>query len=315
MATEPVASPSSEHRTAKLPSIVIAGAAKCGTTALAEALGAHRQIVLGAEKEPRFFCGLSPDFVGPDSRGFNERMITTAEAYEANFADPGDRHTLDASTDYLAHPDSAIRIAAANPQAKIIIGLRHPVARAYSEHTHLLRDGLEPETFERSLELESTRRADGWVPLFWHVGRSTYAPGLAAFLEAFGREQVFVYLHEDYVSNPSAILADITTFLELDTPLVPAGVHNASGVPRNRLLNALIRPQRFDFLLKFARRMVRSEALRKRIRGKIDDANLDRPDAVSAAAAETIIDAVRADSDACEKLLDRDLHHWRLPPA
>ena len=72
-----------------LPDVVIAGAAKCGTTALAETLDASPEFHLGREKEPRFFADLGPTCVGPLSDDFNATLIRDPATYAANFAAAG----------------------------------------------------------------------------------------------------------------------------------------------------------------------------------------------------------------------------------
>ncbi len=295
--------------TTPAPDVVIAGAAKCGTTALATAMQRHPRFFLGEEKEPRFFTDLEPNFVGPMGTTFNETLYRDQDRYDEMYAPAHGRIRVDASTDYLAHPVSAARILAANPHASAIIGLRNPVSRAFSQHTHLAREMLESESFERALELEEERRAAHWVPMFWHVSRSMYADGLRAYQEVF-KDRLFVYLHEDYVRDPVALLTELSEFLELESPIEEAGIHNRSGVPKSQFVNSVLRPRKFDFVLEGARKIVRSPQVRERLRTRIDNVNLESPERPSVEATGWILDRVKADVEATAELLDRDLSHW-----
>ena len=296
-----------------MPAVVIAGAAKCGTTALAAALDAHPDFNAGNEKEPRFFTELTPTAVGPLSPGFNDTLIRDPDRYMANYADAPGR-AVDGSTDYLNHPDSAHAIASHNPATRIIIGIRHPVRRAWSEHLHLKRAHAEEESFERSLELEPERRAEGWVPLFGHVERSRYAPGIKAFLDAFGPERVFIYRQEDLHRTPRQILDPLADFLEASQPIETPGRVNVGGVPRSKTLNQVLRTESGPVAV--ARRLLRSmmpPAARTRIRGSLDRVNLDRTDRPSAWAEEWILERLIDDTKECERLTGFDLAEYREP--
>ena len=296
------------------PDVVIAGAAKCGTTALAAALNEHPDFFVGAEKEPRFFADLAPDHVGPLADGFNRTLVCDLDAYERNFADAGLRRTVDASTDYLNHPESAESIAKANPDVAIIIGVRHPVSRAWSEHLHLKRANAEDRSFDEALQLEAQRRADGWVPLFGHVERSRYGAGVQAFIDACGSERTFVYRHEDLVTRPGAILGRLSVFLDVSMPIGQPERHNVGGVPKSQLLNELVRSQSGP--LHAMRRTVRAAvpaALRARLRNAVDKANLDRSERPSQFATEWILTRVADSISETEALTGLDLSTYREP--
>jgi hypothetical protein len=296
-----------------MPAVVIAGAAKCGTTALAAALDGHQDFNSGIEKEPRYFAGLAPDAVGPLAEGFNESMICDSERYLGNYAGaPG--HVVDGSTDYLNNPTSAAAIAAANPEARIIIGIRHPVRRAWSEHLHLKRSQAEDESFDRALELECERRAAGWIPLFGHVERSRYAHGIAAFLDAFGPRQVFIYRQEDLDLTPRLVLDPLAQFLGATVPIETPGRLNVGGVPRSKVVNQLVRSERG--VTAAARRVLRTAvpvSVRGQIRRSLDRANLDRTERPSLWAEEWILQRLVEDSKECERLTGFDLAAYREP--
>ena len=68
-------------------------------------------------------------------------------------------------------PNARRRIAEELPAAKLIIIVRDPIDRAYSNWMHLWVDGLEPiSNFEDAWRAEDSRVAAGWAP-FWHYRR------------------------------------------------------------------------------------------------------------------------------------------------
>ncbi len=298
-----------------IPDVVIAGAAKTGTTALAMAMQSNEAFFVGHEKEPRFFAGLEPTFSGPWSDWFNGSLIMDQAAYVANFDGASGRRTVDASTDYLNNPGSAAAIAGANPEVRIVIGLRHPVKRAWSEHLHLKRADAEDRSFDESLTLEEQRTRAGWIPLFAHVERSLYFPGVEAFVEAFGHDRVFLYRHERLTSDPSGVLEDLGRFLDVPSPLQNPGTHNVGGVPRSRAINRLVRSGNGS--LRTVRRLT-GRALPERtklsVQRAIDRRLLDRTQRPSAEASAWILSRTMADTTATEAFLGLDLADYRRSP-
>ncbi len=218
--------------------LVIIGAPKSGTTTLAALLDQHPAIVLGSEKEPRFFT----DFVeipwtGPGSEGFLRTLVSEEAAYLSLFADkekPDAAWAIDASTDYLwcdAAPDRIAAWARRFP-TKVICILRDPVERAISEYQHTLRDGYEDRDLITALDLEAERMANHWHPLFYHLRRSSYSAPLARYRQLFRDDLLVLGFHE--LRDPVRVTQRVTQFLGLPDAAIEPGVHlNTSYVYRN----------------------------------------------------------------------------------
>ena len=123
-----------------LPNLFVIGAAKAGTTSLQHYLAQHPEIYMSPVKEPNFFAfdGAVPAFNGPSTNGSGTRLhdrlrreryefsVVDAPTYEQLFAHAGRRPVRgDCSPAYLHFPDTAARIKAAVPEAKIVAILRH----------------------------------------------------------------------------------------------------------------------------------------------------------------------------------------------
>ncbi|MGQ9662575.1 MAG: sulfotransferase domain-containing protein [Kiritimatiellia bacterium] len=132
-----------------LPNFLIVGAPKAGTTSLFDYLGQHPEVYTPPVKEPCFFSSGLPAFTHD-----------LAE-YEALFAGQTTQTAIgEASTTYLYDPDAARRIHDLLPEARIIIMLRNPAERAYSEWAYnALQLACEPLSFEAALEAEEERAA------------------------------------------------------------------------------------------------------------------------------------------------------------
>ena len=118
-----------------LPSFVIIGAAKAGTTALYWYLADHPQVFMSPVKETNYFAyGLddegNPLYGDPDLHRF---PVQTSAAYEELFSGAGEALAVgEASPIYLECPQSAARIRETLPEARIICGLREIRAKLFT---------------------------------------------------------------------------------------------------------------------------------------------------------------------------------------
>jgi hypothetical protein len=304
--------PASDADPAHLPTFLVLGAMKAGTTALYTALDQHPGVFMSPVKEPNFFAfaETQPRFQAPiDQRpdGVNHASITTLDRYQELFVEaPPGAARGEASHWYLYHPDAPNHIRRYVPEAQLVVMLRNPVERAYSEFLHFVRDQDEPLTdFAAALDAEEERIANHWA-LGRYVDRGRYDEQLERYLDRFPREQLRVYLFDDFVDDPAALRRDLFRFLGVDSAFEPdARRVNASGVPRSRGLHALL---------------TAAAPLREAVVPLLPDAvvdwvnalknrNLDKPPMDPAVRAR-LIDTFRPHVHRLENLLDRDLSHW-----
>ena len=296
----------------RMPTFLVLGAMKAGTTALYTALDQHPDVHMSPVKEPNFFAfaGTQPDFQAPiDQRpeGVNHTSITTLDQYQELFAGATDETARgEASHWYLYHPDAPANIERYVPTARLVAMLRNPVERAYSEFLHFVRDQDEPlADFAAALDAEEERIANHWA-LGRYVDRGRYDEQLARYLDRFPREQIRVYLFDDFVDDPAAIRRDLYRFVGVDPSFDPDERRvNASGVPRSRVLHALLT----------AAAPLREAVVPLLPDGVVDwvndlkNRNLDKPPMDPAVRAR-LIDTFRPHVRRLEALLDRDLSHW-----
>jgi hypothetical protein len=235
-----------------LPDFLIIGAPKAGTTALHRALLPHPQLYLSPVKEPKFFLGdgSAPPHGqrGPGDAHSAREWIWRRADYEALFdaAPPGTRRG-ESTPFYLYDRGAHARIATLIPDAKLIVVVRDPVERAYSNWVHAWSDGLEPiDDFAAACAVEDERVAAGWAP-FWHYTRlGRYGEQLEQLYRHFPRDQVHVLRYKDLVDEPRSSLNDICAFLGIEPDLlsmVPPENTRRFVTPsaRARLLGRVIR--------------------------------------------------------------------------
>lgn len=195
------------------------GVAKAGTTTLHDLLSLQDTISLPKRKETNFFSfGISgkPAFTGPlDNSSVNEPTITSFEEYVGDFDYEQGNLIGEICPSYVLE-GAAANIYEHNPKAKIIILLREPVARAYSNYQHIVRDGREQASFEEALTDEANRLAQGWE-WFWGLKRnSLYFDLVKTYMEMFGEENVKIIFFEDFVKNQEHYVKSVMDFIGLD---------------------------------------------------------------------------------------------------
>lgn len=215
------------------------GMAKAGTTTLHDLLALQEGIALPARKETNYFSfGVHgrPNFTGPlDQTSVNDPTITSLDDYQADFGSETAAFRGEVCPSY-ALPGVAERLHAHNPAARIILLLRDPVGRAFSNYQHLVRDGRERGSFEECLAAEPHRLAEGWE-WFWGLKQnSQYADVVSEYVRVFGREQVKIVLFEEFIRDQQHHLQDIMQFIGCDTANIRYEAHdsNKSGVVSDR---------------------------------------------------------------------------------
>ena len=157
------------------PDALIIGAPKAGTSALHAALAQHPQIYASPVKEPKYYMcwdAPPPAYSGPGDAHSNQEWVWRRENYRALFQKaPEDAVRLESTPFYLSTRGARHRIAEELVAAKLIVIVRDPIDRAYSNWMHLWVDGLEPiSDFVDAWRAEDSRVAAGWAP-FWHYQR------------------------------------------------------------------------------------------------------------------------------------------------
>ena len=214
----------------QLPSFILVGAQRAGTTSLFRALASH-PLVYSAN----FYKGVNYFDVNyhRDFSWYQGHFPTTAHLRSRSRSIPGDPITFEASGYYLFHPAAAERIARHLPDVRILAMLRDPVERAHSAYKHELARGFETETFERALDLEDQRLhaqaermlADLDYRSFSHrhhgyVHRGQYAEQLARMRRHFPAEHIHVLDAESFFEQPETTYGAVLDFLGLP-PVFP----------------------------------------------------------------------------------------------
>src|SRR5919106_3651182 len=193
-----------------LPNFVIAGAQKCGTTSLAAWLHDHPDVFL-ARGEVHFFDR-------------DDLWREGIDWYRGRFEGAnGESATGEKTPSYLLFPEAVRRMAETLPHARIIVSLRDPVARFYSQWRHMRYKGwLESRSLEEVVQDELrggevTPSLHGDRPAAtYYLERGRYLTQIRRLLEHYPRERVLIVLADDLKSSPTEALATVCRFLGVD---------------------------------------------------------------------------------------------------
>jgi Sulfotransferase domain len=209
----------------QLPSFILVGAQRAGTTSLFRALMSHPQIF-----SANYYKGVNYFDVNytRDFSWYQGHFPTTAYLRSRGRAAQGEPITFEASGYYLFHPCAAERMARHLPDVRILAMLRDPVERAHSAYKHELARGFETETFERALELENDRLAGEAERMTAHPGyrsfshrhhgylhRGQYAEQLDRMRRFFPGERIHVLESESFFEHPEDTYGAVLDFLGL----------------------------------------------------------------------------------------------------
>lgn len=302
----------------QMPNFLIVGAMRSGTTSAFRYLGGHPDIYFPSQKEPNYlaFTNARPVQTGPGDRERAAGFVTTREAYLQLF-DEGKHHAVraEASTTYLYLPSAMTGIQRICPEALCLVMLRHPVDRAYSAYQYLRGQGRETAaTFDEALEREPERVASGWAPIWHYRSASLYAAQIERLQRTVGAERVVICQYDDLVAKGPEALAPVVQ--QLGLPPLPAGVpetvHNKSGVPRHRVLGAVIAgspaKRRLKNSLPRPMRMGVERALRGLDRWRSD--NIEQPPSLSSTRRDELTAEFAEDVRRTSELTSLDLSSW-----
>jgi Sulfotransferase domain len=200
-----------------LPSLLIIGAQRSGTTSLFNYLVRHPRILPPYGKEIHYF----DHYYDRGVRWYRGRFPYAHQLRSAL--------TLDASPYYLAHPLVPGRAASLLPDVKLIALLRNPIERALSHHQHEVRGGRESLSFVEAIEKEQERlegeeerlQSDPAYYSYNHhrysyTRRGLYLSQLRGWTQHYPRSQLLVLQSEWLYRDPVAASAAVYEFLGLE---------------------------------------------------------------------------------------------------
>ncbi len=199
------------------PDFIGIGVQKCATAWLYTMLSRHPQVALAW-----------PEKNDKDIKFFSYYYDRGIEWYEHHFDDCRGEVVGEYSTSYFYHTDAPERIYNYAPDMKLIVSLRHPVERAFSNHKFEVRLGRvsgENTVFENALENN---------PMYLY--QSLYYKHLSRWLQYFPRDQIYVVIVDDLLHNSRQVLQGLYQFLNVSYDYLPVIHHqrvHETRIPKN----------------------------------------------------------------------------------
>ncbi len=197
------------------PNFFIAGAPKCGTTALFEYLRRHPDIFVPdpARKESHYFADDLPGLQRYGPHGDYFRLFDRAQPHHQSIGE--------ASVYYLYSSVALARIRKYDPEARIIAMFRNPLEAVYSYHSQLLHSLNEDVgDFRQAWRLQADRQQGSDIP------RTCLEPSVLQYrdvfqfgsqcerlLSYFPAEQVKIVLFDEFVRTTRRVYGEILAFL------------------------------------------------------------------------------------------------------
>jgi len=268
-----------------LPDFLIVGAAKSGTTSLYYYLNRHPSIFMPEIKEPWFFSFKDhpPAYSSPEPL---HHVVWKLEDYIRLFAPAHESQWLgEASPSYLYTSDTTIRnirdvYGDVWQKLKIIIILRPPSERAWSQYLHFHKWFMEPLPFPEAIDpgIIRQRMDEGWNIFYDYRGFGEYDRQVRAFIDSF--PHVRIYLYEELRQDALAVVRDILQFLEIPgaadySPSNISQIFNKSGTARNPFMAAVFKGVIHNPLSRYLVKTLGSES-KRRIRSILDSLFLKR---------------------------------------
>lgn len=275
---------------AALPTFLIVGAAKCGTTSLHEYLGAHPSICMSANKEP--MCFEPPNWV--------ERLAEYRDLFERPAPVRGE-----ASIAYSAFPwapEIPDRVRATIPDARIVYLVREPIQRMLSHYAqnhwdrHLWGAKRFPiRPFDELMDdLEDPMNMPVWC--------SRYATQVERWIDRLGQDRVLVLDQRDLLRHRSVTLRRVFEFLEVDADFTsPAWDAEHNTATQHRLPTEL------------SERLGRAGRAGRRVPGlrRLLTYEIPRPQLTDAQRAR-VSALLKVEADRLREITGMKLEHWSV---
>lgn len=207
----------------KIPTFIIAGERRSGTSTLAKWIEVHPQIYLYPKVDTAFFLD---DILRGRKVWLNGKADLaewkgqhSKDEYEALFTPlPNQIAIGEKSADYFFWTPSMERIHEFYPDLKVILTFRHPVERAWSHYWNEVGKGRENLSFEEAISNEDQRIAssDYAKVHLSYTARGKYIKSLEYLLTLKPKQDIHIVILEHLIKDPINELKKVYQFLGVD---------------------------------------------------------------------------------------------------
>lgn len=204
------------------PNFIGIGAEKAGTSWVFACLYEHPEICIPI-KEINFFA---------DDKLWKKGQSWYENIFRSRCSDELVRGEF--STEYLSCPYSPSRINLLYPKVIILVCLRNPIERAFSNYRNEIMAGTisVTSTFSEAL----LQRPN-------YLNNGKYKMLLQQYFDLFTINQLHIYLYDDLKSNPLKFIQSIYKSLGVDSTFIPPSLHkriNESRIPKSTIVEKVV---------------------------------------------------------------------------
>ena len=289
--------------------MMIIGSQKAATTSLKNYMGEHPQIVTHPHTEFAYFL---------DDKEFEKGYDTAYQKY-FDSVKKTEPYKIVAKNVALHYTYNGLEhLARLNPHCQIVFILRNPVDRAISAYQMGIRDGwlkdeaMTLDTINKALEKNQQGKYDSFYRLILSFG--FYNKQLEEIYKIFPKEQVSVFLYEEFKLKPTEVCQNLFEKLHVDTAFCPQveKVHNKGGKVKSEWY-AKIRKRLRDFhSVKQVVRNIIGEQNFQKIVHYSESVNVStKPyEAVDSSVRHFLLNFYRSYNESCGKMINKDLSCW-----
>jgi hypothetical protein len=212
------------------PNFFIVGSRKCATTSLYFYLKEIPGVYMSPVKELYYFAphALQNNVID---------VIRDKKEYHRLFKDAKGHIAIGEATNiYLWDPEAPKLIHQTVPHARIIISLRDPIERAYSQYLQRMKYSGRKTSFYDDLmqDYKTHEKVFGKSVLYVELGM--YYEQVKRYFDIFGRHQVKVIIFEEFIQDPVKYVNEVLAFLGVNHRVTEiTGHYNPDSVPRSPL--------------------------------------------------------------------------------
>ncbi|KXB08190.1 hypothetical protein AKJ56_01675 [candidate division MSBL1 archaeon SCGC-AAA382N08] len=271
------------------------GAMKAATSWIYECLQEHPELHLAPKDQEQIAFFFKED---PSQKELEDYKYFFKNSNEEQLK--GDYHV-----GYLTNPQVISRMKERNPEIKVIVCLRNPIERAFSEYRFL--------KFAKDADWESFEEAIRKQPSILENG--LYYEHLKKYFDQFPRENILVLLFDEIRKDPSSFIQKIYAFLEVNDGFVPPSINTKINLTNFKLTwvgrvihKGIIAP--LLYYTKWAWKLKRSVLLKKLL-GWFSKFYSSSKKEKSQEAERYLTEYYQEDISNLENLINKELSHWK----
>jgi hypothetical protein len=284
------------------------GVEKAATYWIADCLREHPEVCFSDKKELAFFNEFDQHFLTVR----NPRYSRGIEWYKKHFKDcEKGKIKGEFTPTYLYSEETAKRIKKYFPEAKLILCLRNPVDRAFSQYLHDRSTGvIKNISFEEALAASDS-----------YIEKGKYYKYLRLYLKHFKKNQILVLLTDDIKKDPKKTIKKIYKFVGIKKadfipPSLLAKPNGASSATSSKLNYVLLQSEYFLMRnnLDFLHQMIEDSGVRRKLflfSYYVNRKPLEDYPKMKDATRKKLIGKLRGDTGKLKKLIKRSLREWK----